>query len=170
MSPSVMYTPHTKSLREETVDIITFTRFKEGGLLYETHNDAEGGDKSNDNSINPQLIIEEEIDAKDSGDESDNNPIYTEMLEDICDRSQYHPNVNRREAHYKIRDRFNQRQSEFTGSLKDMYNMVRGSQKVYKIVVKDIYQYLPPFGESGSDDSYFIPEPRNFAEVTKKIR
>ena len=28
----------------------------------------------------------------------------TEMLEEICDGSQYHPNVNRRELGYKIRD------------------------------------------------------------------
>ena len=39
--------------------------------------------------------------------------------------------------------------------------------KVFKTVVKDISQELPPLGESGSEVSYFIPEPRNFAEVTK---
>ena len=38
----------------------------------------------------------------DSGDESDRDIISTDMLEDICDRSQSHPNVNRREARYKI--------------------------------------------------------------------
>ena len=35
-----------------------------------------------------------------SGDESDHDLISTEMLEDIRDGSQTHPNVNRREAHY----------------------------------------------------------------------
>ena len=40
----------------------------------------------------------------DSGDESDHDLISTEMLEDIRDRIHSHPNVNRREAHYKIRD------------------------------------------------------------------
>ena len=37
-----------------------------------------------------------EQDMKDlnSGDESDHDLIYTDMLEDICDRSQTHPNVN----------------------------------------------------------------------------
>ena len=39
--------------------------------------------------------------------------------------------------------------------------------KVFKTVVKEISQYLPPLGESGSEVSHFIPEPRNFAEVTK---
>ena len=43
--------------------------------------------------------------------------IYTEMLEDICDGSQTHPNVNKREARYKIHDRVWQRQSEWKGAL-----------------------------------------------------
>ena len=47
-----------------------------------------------------------------SGDESDHDIISTEMLEDICDGSQTHPNINRREARYKIRNRIRQRQLE----------------------------------------------------------
>ena len=46
-----------------------------------------------------------------SGDWSDHDLISTQMLEDICDGSQTHINVNRREARYKIRDRIRQRQS-----------------------------------------------------------
>ena len=45
----------------------------------------------------------------DSVDESDDYPISTQMLEDIRDGSQSHPNVNRIEARYKIRDRIKQR-------------------------------------------------------------
>ena len=41
----------------------------------------------------------------DSGDESDHDLISTQMLEDISDGSQSHPNVSKREARYKIRDR-----------------------------------------------------------------
>ena len=41
----------------------------------------------------------------DSNENSDYDLISTEMLEDIRDGSQNHTNVNRREAHYKIRDR-----------------------------------------------------------------
>ena len=44
----------------------------------------------------PPLLSKEEIDAIDSGDESDHDLISTEMLEDIRDRSQSHPNVNKR--------------------------------------------------------------------------
>ena len=39
--------------------------------------------------------------------------------------------------------------------------------KVFPSVVKDILQELTPLGESGSEVSHFIPEPINFAEVTK---
>ena len=49
------------------------------------------------------------------GDESDNKPMSTEMLEEIRDGSQSHPNVNRREARYKIRDCIKQKQSEQKG-------------------------------------------------------
>ena len=39
--------------------------------------------------------------------------------------------------------------------------------KVFGTVVKEILQELTPLGESGSEVSHFIPEPRNFAEVKK---
>ena len=42
-----------------------------------------------------------------------------------------------------------------------------GLHKVFKTVVKEISQDFPPLGESGSEVTHFIPEPRNFAEVTK---
>ena len=45
--------------------------------------------------------------------------------------------------------------------------MVKGLHKVFKTVVNEISQEFPPLGESGSEVSHFIPEPRNFAEVTK---
>ena len=72
----------------------------------------------------------------DSGDESDRDLISTEMLEDIRDISQAHPNVNRRESRYKIRDRFRQRQSEWKGALKATRRMGKVLHKVFKTVVK----------------------------------
>ena len=44
--------------------------------------------------------------------------------------------------------------------------MGKGLHKVLKTVVKGIFRYLL-LGESGSEVSCFIPEPRNFAEVTR---
>ena len=45
--------------------------------------------------------------------------------------------------------------------------MGKGLHKVFKTVVKEKFQELPHFGESSSEVSHFIPETRNFAEVTK---
>ena len=43
----------------------------------------------------------------DYGDDSDDEPMSTEMLEDILNGSQYHMEVKRRDARYKIRVRIN---------------------------------------------------------------
>ena len=56
MHPYVSYIPYAISLKEQTGDIITLVKFEEGGLLYETRDDAESGDKSDNNSIMPPLI------------------------------------------------------------------------------------------------------------------
>ena len=82
------------------------------------------------------LLSEEDIYAMDSGDESYHDLISTEMLEDIRDRSQTHPNVNRIEARYKIRGCINQRQSEWKGSLKSTRRIGKVLHKLFKTVVK----------------------------------
>ena len=60
-------------------------------------------------------MIKQDMDAIKYGDGSDHDLISTEMSEDIRDRSQTYPNVNRIEACYKIRDRIRQIQSEWKG-------------------------------------------------------
>ena len=107
------------------------------------------------------------MDAMDSGNESDDDPISTEMLEDICDGSQSHMKVNRREECYKIRDGIKKTQSEWKGTLKATLSMGKCLHKVFKTSGKYILKYLPPLGESSSEVSHFIPEPINFAEVKK---
>ena len=113
------------------------------------------------------MMSEQDMENLYSSDESDHDLISTEMLHDIRDGSQTHPNVNKREARYKIRDRIRQRKSEWKGALKATRSMGKGLQKVFSTVVKEISQELIALGESGSKVSHFIPEPRNFAEVTK---
>ena len=81
------------------------------------------------------------------------------MLEDISDGSQSRPNVNRREACYKICDRIKQRPSEWKGALKSTLNMGRYLHELFKTVVKDTSQVFPPLGKSGSEVSHIIPEP-----------
>ena len=51
--------------------------------------------------------------------------------------------------------------------LKSTLNMGKGLHKVFMTALKEISQELPPLGEYGSEVSHLIPEPRNFAEVTK---
>ena len=45
--------------------------------------------------------------------------------------------------------------------------MGKGLHKVFSTTVKDVSQELTNFGETGSEVSHFIPEPRKFAELTK---
>ena len=45
--------------------------------------------------------------------------------------------------------------------------MVKGLHRFFSTIVSEILQELTNFGETGSEVSHFIPEPRNFAEVTK---
>ena len=80
------------------------------------------------------------MDAMDSDDESDHDLISTEMIEDIRGVSQSHPNINQREARYKIRDCIRQRQLELKVALKYTQNMGKSLHKVFKTVVKDIPQ------------------------------
>ena len=56
------------------------------------------------------MISEQDLDAMNSGYESDHDLISMEMLEDICDGSKTHPNNNKREARYILRDLIRQRQ------------------------------------------------------------
>ena len=112
-------------------------------------------------------MSEQDMENLDSSDESDHDLISMEMLQYICDGSQTHPNVNKREARYKIRDPIRQRQPKWKGALKATRSMGKGLHKVFSMVVKEILQELTAMGESGSEVSHFIPEPRRFAEVKK---
>ena len=92
------------------------------------------------------MLSKQDMDAINSGDESDHDIISTDMLEDICDGSQTNPNVNRREARYKISDLIRQRQSEWKGALKATQSMGNVLHKVSSTVVKDIFARIDSFG------------------------
>ena len=81
----------------------------------ETLDNAESGEESGDDLIMKTLIGKEEMDAMDSGSESDDEPMSTEMLEYIFDGVKSHPILNRRESRYKISDRIKRRQTEWKG-------------------------------------------------------
>ena len=46
-------------------------------------------------------------------------------------------------------------------------NMVKALHKVFKAVFNEFLKALSILGESGSEVSYFILKPRNFAEVNR---
>ena len=137
MRLAVMYTQYATSSREQNGNVITFVQFEEGTILTETRNDAESGDESYNKSI---MMIEKDMKNFNSDDESDHGLISTETLEDICDVSQTHPNVDKRGARYKIRDHIKQRQSEWKRALKYTRSMGKGLHKVFSTVVKEISQ------------------------------
>ena len=56
---------------------------------------------------------------------------------------------------------------EYKGVLLSIRNMGKGLHRLFKAVVHDISQALPISGESVSEVSFLVPEPRNFAEVTR---
>ena len=68
--PEVTYKLYYTSSKKKTGGIITLALFEED------HNDAESGDKFGDDSIMPPLLREEEMDVMDSGNQSDDDPIY----------------------------------------------------------------------------------------------
>ena len=101
------------------------------------------------------MMSEQDMDAINFGDESDHDLISTEMLEDIRDGSQTHPNVNRREARYKICNGIRKRQSEWKGALKATKIMGKGLHKVFSTVVKKILQELETLGRTRYGESRF---------------
>ena len=154
MRPAVTYTPYATSSREQTDDVIMFAQFEEGYIWTETRNNAESGEESDNESI---MMSKQDMENPNYNEQSDHDLISTEMLEDIRGESQTHPNVNEREACYKIRDCIRQRQSEWEKELKATRSMGKGLHKVLSTVAKDISQELATLGESGSEVSHFIP-------------
>ena len=132
MHAAVTYLPCATSSKQKTGDIITFAHFEEGNILTKTRNDAGSGDESDNKSI---MVSKKDMDAMNSGDESDHDLKSREMLEDIRDGSQTHPNINIIEARYKIRDRIRKRQSEWKGALKYMHKMGKCLHKVFSTIV-----------------------------------
>ena len=97
----------------------------------------------------------------------DDDLISTETLHDIRNGNQTHPNIDKKEAHLKIHDRIKQNKLQWKGELRATHKMGKGLHRVFSTIISEISQGLTNFGESGSDASHFIPEPINFAEVTK---
>ena len=164
MRPAVTYTPYALSSKEQTGDVITFTQFEEGNLLSETRKDTESDDESDSEPI---MMSERDMENLGKTEKFDEGLISTETLHDICDGNQNHPKINKREARMAIRDRIKQNKSEWKGALKATHKMGKGLHRVFRTIVSEISQKLSNFRKIGSEVAHFIPEPRNFAEVTR---
>ena len=164
MRPAVTYTPYATSSKEQTGDVITFAHFEEGDLLSETHNDTESDDKSDSKSITMSKKDMENIDEK---EKFDDDLISTETLHDIRDGNQTHWSIDKREARIELRDRIKKNKSQLKGALRATHKMRKGLHRVFSTILSEISQELTNFGETGSEVPHFIPEPINFAEVTK---
>ena len=91
------------------------------------------------------------MDAISSGDESDAETLFTEMLEDNHVGSQSHPSIYMREVRCKIRDCIKRGQLECIGAILSMQNMGNDLHKMFKAVLNILSQALPILGESGSE-------------------
>ena len=65
MRSAVTYTPYVTSSKEQTGNVITFAQFEEGNIITETRNDAESGEKFDNELI---MMSEQDMDAINSGD------------------------------------------------------------------------------------------------------
>ena len=99
--------------------------------------------------------------------DSDDKSISMDDPEDIRDGNYVHPNINARYSRFKIRFGIRQVHSKWKGAEISSKMMGKGLHSVFKAIVKELNNSLPDLAESGSEVSHFIPEPRNFAEVTK---
>ena len=80
MQPAVSYIPYDTSSREKTGNIITFKQFEEENLSSETRDYTESNKKHDGNLTLTPLTSKEEMDAISSCDESDAEPISTNIL------------------------------------------------------------------------------------------
>ena len=106
MCLAVTYTPYATSSKEQTGYVITDAQFAEGNILTEIHNDAESGDESDSESI---MMSEQDMENIDEKEKFNDDHISTEMLHDIRDGNQTHPNIDKRETRLKIRDHIKQK-------------------------------------------------------------
>ena len=135
MLPEVSYIPYATYSREQTGNIIKFTHFEEGGLLSENRNGTEIRDESDNNSTITPLISAAKMYKMSPVDESDNENVYKLMLEEIFDRIQYQPSLNRREVRYNICDYINKDKRNEREHYYQHDKIVKSSHKVFKAVV-----------------------------------
>ena len=151
---AALYIPYGTSSHEQNGNIITFAQFEEGGVLENNRNAEEN--KS----------ISAPIDESSTDNEYNGGSISTSTIEDIQNGNKIHPELNARDARLKISECIKQMQNEWKVAQLSAKSMGNFLHKVFNAVVNELNNSLPNLLESGSEVSHFIPEPRNFSEVT----
>ena len=157
LRPEVLYIPYDTSSHEKTGNIIPFAHFVEWNLV-ETKRCAE--------EYESKLPSIDELSTE---DEYDDGSISTNALEDIRYGSQIKSYINARDGRLKVWDHIKQMENERKGEEMSENSMGKGLHKVSKTVVNELKNAYTTSGESGSEVSQLIPEPRNFSEVTSLL-
>ena len=69
------------------------------------------------------MMSEQDMENFDSNENSDHDLIFIEILEDIHDKSQTHPNITKKETIYEICDCIRRKDIQWKGALKDTRSM-----------------------------------------------
>ena len=154
MQPALSYIPYATSHYEQTGNIITFAQFQQGNLV------------ENERNTEKEETISDSIDELSTYNDSDRVSISTNTLKDIQNVSQILPEINTRGSRSKICYPIEQTQNECKGKEILEKRRIKVLHKVFKAIVNELNNKLTYLGKSGSEVSHFIPEPRNFVEVT----
>ena len=76
------------------------------------------------------MMSKKDTEHLDKTEKFDDDLISMETLYEIRDGNQTHPNIDKRKVRLKIRDRINQKKSEWKGALKATHKMGKGLHKV----------------------------------------
>ena len=106
------------------------------------------------------MMSEKDMENLDETEKFDDDLISKETLHDIRDGNQTHPKISKRESRMVIRDRIKQNKLQCKRTLRATHKMRKGLHRVFSTIVLDISQELTNFGETGSEVSHFILEPR----------
>ena len=92
------------------------------------------------------MMSEQDMENIDEKERFDDDLISTETLHDIRDGNQTHPNIDKREARLKIRDRIKQNKSKWKGALRATHKTGKGLHKVFSTIKKEIPQEFANLG------------------------
>ena len=129
--PAVSYIAHTTSPHEKTGKIVTFSHSEEWSLARKKHNGE------------VYELILDSIYESSTDNESDDEYISTNALEYIQDEKYVHPDINTRDARFKMLESIKKAQSECKVAELSDNRMGKDLHKWFKTVVNELNNSLP---------------------------